>query len=52
MTKGFWNAIEDIQPNETWIVAPVEEEYPIKKDVWILPLQIEIERLVEKTNLF
>lgn len=47
LTRGFWNAIEDIKPSEIWIVAPIEEEYPLKKDVWVLPLNQAINKLQE-----
>ena len=47
LTRGFWNAIEDIKPSETWIVAPVEEEYPLKKDIWVLPLNQAVNKLQE-----
>ncbi len=50
LTRGFWNAIEDIQPEETWIVAPVNEEYPINKNIWVLPLERAIQKLTEKTE--
>lgn len=47
LTRGFWNAIEDIKPSETWIVAPVDEKYPLKKDIWVLPLNQAINKLQE-----
>jgi len=34
-TKGFWNALKDLTPDETWIIAPVKEMYPIKKNVYV-----------------
>jgi predicted AAA+ superfamily ATPase len=39
VTKGFWNALEDISPDETYIVAPVKEAYPIKYGVMVTTLQ-------------
>lgn len=47
LTRGFWNAIEDIKPSETWIVAPVDEKYPLKKNIWVLPLNQAINKLQE-----
>ena len=47
LTRGFWNAIEDIKPNETWIIAPVDEGYPLKKDIWVLPLTKALNKLEE-----
>ncbi len=52
LTRGFWNAIEDIQPEETWIVAPVEEGYQLKRNVWVLPLFSAIEKLRNIANIF
>lgn len=38
-TRGFWNALEDILPDITYIVAPqVQEKYPIKDKVWVIGL--------------
>ncbi len=34
-TKGFWNACDDIDPQESWIIAPIDDIYEIKKDVRI-----------------
>ncbi|GAB1374389.1 hypothetical protein MASR1M46_12730 [Bacteroidales bacterium] len=33
VTKGFWRAIETIQPDKTFIVAPVPTAYLFKNDV-------------------
>ena len=52
LTRGFWNAIEDIKPNETWVVAPVEESYPLKQGVWVLPLKTAIEKMTGINALF
>jgi len=30
VTKGFWNAVEDIAPGEAFVVAPVKDSYPLK----------------------
>jgi predicted AAA+ superfamily ATPase len=38
VTKGFWNAVEDISPDETYVVAPVKRPYPIKRGVMVTPL--------------
>jgi hypothetical protein len=39
VTKGFWNALEDLQIKEAYIVAPVKEPYPIHKQVTVTPLK-------------
>ena len=38
VTKGFWSALEDISPDDAYIVAPVKEAYPIKHGVIVTPL--------------
>ena len=45
LTRGFWNASEDIKPDETWIVAPVTDSYPIKENTFVLPLKVALEKL-------
>ncbi|MBW1718419.1 MAG: ATP-binding protein [Deltaproteobacteria bacterium] len=39
VTKGFWNALNDISPDEAYVVAPVKESYPMKGGVMVSPLQ-------------
>lgn len=43
--KGFWNAIEDIKPDKSYIVTPRSEKYPIAKNVWVLGLNELMEAL-------
>jgi len=38
ITKGFWVALEDIKAEEAWIIAPVYEPYPLKKNVMVSSL--------------
>jgi hypothetical protein len=38
ISKGFWNALEDLAIKEAWIISPVMEGYPIKKNVKVSPL--------------
>ena len=37
-TRGFWQAVADLQLTETYIVAPVEESYPIEQGIQIMSL--------------
>jgi len=39
VSKGFWNALDDISPDEAYVIAPVKESYPIKGGVMVNPLQ-------------
>ena len=36
--RGFWNVLEDISYQTAYIIYPGKEKYPIKKDVFVLPL--------------
>ena len=45
ITKGFWSALEDISPDDAYVVAPVKEAYPIKHGVKVTPLLDVITRL-------
>jgi hypothetical protein len=38
LTKGFWTVIDDIQPEHVWVVAPINDSYPIKKNVTVCGL--------------
>lgn len=37
-TRGFWTSLEDLAPDEAWIIAPVEEPYPLRAGVMVAPL--------------
>ncbi|MCP4601003.1 MAG: ATP-binding protein [Proteobacteria bacterium] len=38
VSKGFWNALDDIKPERAYVVAPVKEPYPTKGGVMVIPL--------------
>jgi len=38
VTRSSTNAINEVKPSKTWVVYPGNESYPIKKDVWTLPI--------------
>ena len=38
VSKGFWNALDDLSIKEAWVVAPVEESYPLARNVTVAPL--------------
>jgi predicted AAA+ superfamily ATPase len=44
-SKGFWTSIEAIQPDETFIIAPVDSAYPIAENVSVMPLPAFIEKM-------
>lgn len=45
VSKGFWNAMADITPDEAYVVAPVDESYPIKGGVLVISLWNIIDKL-------
>lgn len=38
VTKGFWQAVGDLRPRRTVVVAPVERSYPLKDGVDVVPV--------------
>ncbi len=44
LTKGFWRALEVLQPDETYVIAPVRQTYPLNKDVWVYRLEDFLQR--------
>ena len=38
LTKGFWNALGDINPEKTFVIVPIKEKYQIRKDVTVCGL--------------
>jgi len=46
LTKSSINAIAELTPKRTWIVYPGKESYPLKKDVWTLPVA-ELNKIFE-----
>lgn len=45
VSRGFWSALEDIEPDEAHVVAPVDEVYPLRAGVKVTPLSQAIARL-------
>ena len=45
VTAGFWNNIEDIKPDKTFVVAPVSAGYPLKENGRVASLQELVEFL-------
>ncbi len=39
LTKGFWAALADLKPTETYVIAPVKQCFPIEKKVWVYSLE-------------
>lgn len=45
LTRGFWNAIEDLNLDHVWVVALVNESYPLNKKVTVVSLSEIIKSL-------
>ncbi len=39
LTRGFWTALEDLKPDQAFVVAPVERGYPLAEGVEVVPVQ-------------
>lgn len=47
VSKGFWRSIETIQPDESYIIAPVKSGYPLADGISVMPLHEFIGRFSE-----
>lgn len=45
VSRGFWQSIEELGVEHAYIVAPVDEAYPIRSNVEVCPLKVLVERL-------
>lgn len=43
VSKGFWKALEVVQPQQTFIIAPINGHYPIKENVMVCGLNEAIQ---------
>jgi hypothetical protein len=43
--RGFYTALDELQIDRAFIVAPVKEKYPVRKGVWVMPLMDAIREL-------
>jgi predicted AAA+ superfamily ATPase len=46
MTKSSTSAIAALNPQKTWIIYPGKDSYPIRKNVWTLPVA-ELDKIFE-----
>ncbi|MBE0655032.1 MAG: ATP-binding protein, partial [Bacteroidales bacterium] len=51
LSKGNYYAIDDIKPQQTFVVSPVERGWPVKKNIDIVSLEEIINRLTEAHKL-
>jgi len=40
--KGNWSALETLQPDHRYVVAPVDVVYPLSSDVMVMPLDAQV----------
>ena len=45
VSKSFWTSLETIAPDQTFIVAPVEDAYPIAENVTVMPLHLFLKQM-------
>jgi len=38
LTKGFWNGLNDLDIERAWIIAPIDDGYPLRNNVRVIPL--------------
>ncbi len=48
VTKGFWQAIDDIKATEAYVIAPVRMPFPINEHVMVYPLESFLELKVDE----
>ena len=48
ISKGFYSSLEDLEIEEGYIIAPVKDSYPVKRNVWVMPLPDFIDKMKEK----
>jgi len=45
VTRGFWSALDDVEPEAAFVVAPVDEAYPLRGNVPVVPLAAMMQTL-------
>jgi predicted AAA+ superfamily ATPase len=50
ISKGFWHALDDVTPDEAYVVAPVQESYPLKGGVTVSPLTEIVDSLISYSS--
>jgi predicted AAA+ superfamily ATPase len=48
ISRGFWRSLETLRPLHSYIVSPVESNYPIKEDVTVCDLDFLLQQPVFK----
>ncbi|MEI7897445.1 MAG: AAA family ATPase [bacterium] len=37
--RGFYQALDDLNIDEAWVIAPVEQSYPLKENIKVISLR-------------
>lgn len=45
LSDGFWKAIETLQPDETYVVCPIKDSYPLREHVYVIGLEELVTKL-------
>ena len=45
--RGFYQALEDLNISEAWVIAPVNMVYPLRENVFVMPLVEAVNKLTE-----
>ena len=45
--RGFWNSMDQLEPLSAFIIAPVDESYPVAKNAIVAPLN-QIKEIADK----
>lgn len=45
LTDGFWKAIETLHPDETYVVCPIQDSYPLREHVHVIGLEELVTKL-------
>ena len=48
--KGFWSALDDLQPARSFVIYPGTELYPVANNVWALPVA-QVSRLAQMDSM-
>ncbi|GAB6011241.1 ATP-binding protein [Viscerimonas tarda] len=50
LAKGFWNAIEIVKPQKSFVVSPVAGNYPVKENVFVCGLNEAVGLIENELN--
>ena len=48
VSRGFWNALDDLKIEEAFVIAPIQDSYPIERRVTVISLEKFLEKMIQK----